>query len=747
MSKKAYLIILKGGVLLSLLSVFLVFRSFLFPYISSKQIYFNILVEILVVFWLAFLIKFPEYRPKKSWITLGLVFYFLAILISSFLGVDFNLSYWGDIERMLGFFHLFHFFLLYLIIITVFRTWKDWKMLFITSVIFASFVSIKTIIGAKESTIGNTSYVAGYLIFNIYFTVLLFFKENDRIFKWLYLLPLLVFFPAFFKADSTGGLVGLGFSFLIFVFLFGVLNKNKKLKITTSILFFVLVALVVFVLVFKDKEPLKNYDFLNPIREISLQKNTFQTRLISWKAAFKDLPNHPFWGTGFGNYAITFDKYFDADFYTYTDSETYFDRAHNNLIDILSTTGIIGLGTYSIFIIAAFVYLIQGYRNRKIGLSDFIIVTCLLIGYLVQNLAVFDSLVTYIALMMTLGYVYWLINGQEEINETEYEELGLLNKEVIALITFSLISLFFIYQYNVKPAKMLTGTIEGLSYLNAGRIWEGYNMYKDALSYDTPLDRDSRFAFIRSFLSFSDSANFNNLSQEQKDEIIDFDLKLALENLALSPNDNIANLQVAQSFQKAALLNIDNIQLSNNYINEALKYVNKAIELSPERITTFFIKVQILLNVSRTQEAIDLLEYAITLNPDYPNTYCNLSQIYIKQENKERGYELLDKCIDFGGLSVMNNLAVLKNVASHYSNEDLNKISNEDKLRLIKIYQQMASAQQNDPQIWINLAKLYENLGEYKNAIEAAQRAAVIDPSLKTSVDIYERDLEKKINN
>ena len=137
MSQKIYLTILRSGIYFSLICVFFVFKGFLFPYITSKQIPFNMIMEVLFVFWVAFIVKYPEYRPKKSWITFGLFGFFAVMVMSCITGVDFNLSFWGDVERMLGAFHILHFFLFYLIVITVFREWKDWKVLFIASVLVA----------------------------------------------------------------------------------------------------------------------------------------------------------------------------------------------------------------------------------------------------------------------------------------------------------------------------------------------------------------------------------------------------------------------------------------------------------------------------------------------------------------------------------------------------------------------------------------------------------------------------------
>ena len=114
MSAKTYLRILQGGIIASLLVVFFVFADLLFPYITSKQFSFNILMEFLLVVWLVFILRYPQYRPKKSYITWGLTAYFAAILISCAVSVNLTLSFWGNAERMLGFFPLIHFLIFHL---------------------------------------------------------------------------------------------------------------------------------------------------------------------------------------------------------------------------------------------------------------------------------------------------------------------------------------------------------------------------------------------------------------------------------------------------------------------------------------------------------------------------------------------------------------------------------------------------------------------------------------------------------
>ena len=115
MPQKFYTWVLKGGVLLAFIVPFFVFNDLLFPYITSKQLPFNILIEILSVFWFALIVKYPAYRPTKNYITYGMLAFFAALTISAIIGVDFNLSFFGDVERMLGVFGLFHFLMLYFI--------------------------------------------------------------------------------------------------------------------------------------------------------------------------------------------------------------------------------------------------------------------------------------------------------------------------------------------------------------------------------------------------------------------------------------------------------------------------------------------------------------------------------------------------------------------------------------------------------------------------------------------------------
>ena len=774
MSKKNYLIVLKVGVILALLSVFMLYKNLLFPYITSKQIYFNILIEVLFIIWVIFLFKFPDCIPWKkqknleiteteeknqkknkktilnhlnnfSWISIGLIFFIISMLASLFTTVDFNLSFWGDVERMLGIFHIIHFIIFYFIIITAFRTWNDWRVLFISSVsiaVLVSFYGLSMLDVARYSTIGNTAYVSGYLIFNIYFCLLLFFKDKVGDWKWLYLLPLTVLLPYFNMQTTSGAFVGLGFSLMVMLFLYGVLNKNKKIRKYTLASLMIMVISIVLIFTNLNSNFVKNTPVIRMARSITFQKGTFQTRLISWKAGLKDFKEHPILGVGHGNYAYIFDKHFDPKFYDFARSETYFDRAHNNLIDIISTTGLFGLLAYlSIFIATAF-YLISRFRKNIINIHDFVLVSALIVAYFVQNLAIFDSLVTYTGIMIVLGYVFWLCNlntinkDNLEIPEKKITTNSYLNnKSLIFILGILLGTGFVIYQFNIKPLKMLTTTIDGQIAFQRGGLELATEVYKDALSYDTVLDRDSRSTYINSLMSNFNS--LNTLKKEKAQEILDYGIKLAQENISYNPQDSLMQMTYAQLLFNSARFYYDDQEKFAYYTQKSLEHINKAINASPGRSPVYIIKSRFLQALGKNDQATQTLKYASNLNENYYEVICALGKMYFSLNNNIEGMKEIDRCIAKGGANQLDSVNFIKSLISYY--EQIN-----DQEKVIKLYARLATVESTKAEAWIKLALLYRENGEIEKAKNAAKKAAEIDASLSKSVDEFIENLDKK---
>jgi O-antigen ligase len=747
MPAKIYRRILQGGLIASLFIVFFVFKDLLFPYITSKQLTLNILTEFLLALWLSFILVYPEYRPKKNLITWGLVAYFIAILMSCAVSVNFTLSFWGNAERMLGLFHLVHFLIFYLILITVFRSWREWRILLLVSTLVATVVSIiglssqawlASIFTALSltpsetySTIGNTAYVSGYLIFNLFFLVILFLRSKQDNWRWLYVLPAIIMLVEFWSCHTSGAIIGLFISILTFFFLVGLFHKQhiwRRTSLITGV-----TAIVIVVAIFSQYQAawFKKSFLVN----LTSQKATFQTRLFSWRSAALDFKYHPIFGTGFGNYAIIFDKHFDPKFLNYSRTETYFDRAHNNLIDITSTTGLVGLLTYLSIFVAALYYLWQKFRSNGayIGAGDtqssdnleILVVFSLLLAYFIQNLAVFDSYVTYIGLMILLGFIIWLTNKESEDGEEAVAvapEAWRVNKnwEWWILVVLLVICYFFTNYFNVRPWHMFQGVITGYSEIANQQFKEGVLSFEEALT-DTPLDHDGRVTLVN--LIASNSAMFNSVTKDQAQTILEYAISLAQKNVSMNPQDSLMQMQLAEILDTAARYNYQDLSKFNNYSSQALEAIDRSIEASPGRPPVYLVKAQMQLFRGEKDEAFKTVQQAIDLNPNYPDGYCRLAQFYLLTKEDAKIIAPLNKCVDLGdGINIGSGPLLAKFITVYTTNNDY--------ARALVLAKALADMYSSDPQIVFNLAKLYMIDGNIEAAQQTAQQAFALDSTL-----------------
>jgi len=165
--------IIRGGIYAILFLPFIVIPQLFFPFSVSKGFLFQIIIEVLFALYLVLVFKNPNYLPKKSLLVILLSVYFGVLLLSTLLGLDVYRSFFGNYERMWGYFQLLHFFLFFVLLAGVFKTAASWRKLvrialfsggltvafglfqFLGSVVYSDVVPRIT------STIGNAAFLAG----------------------------------------------------------------------------------------------------------------------------------------------------------------------------------------------------------------------------------------------------------------------------------------------------------------------------------------------------------------------------------------------------------------------------------------------------------------------------------------------------------------------------------------------------------------------------------------------------------
>jgi len=744
MSEKSYLAILKGGILASFVMLLFVFSSFLFPFITSKQLPFNILMEVLLAVYIIFLIQYPKYLPKKSHLTFGILAYFLTLIISLAVSVDFNLSFWGDIERMLGIFHLLHFLGFYIITISVFKTKADFKLLFnflISSALLVVLYALNK--NNPDSTIGNRAYVAAMMLFAIFLQAMFFFKSSSWWTKLLYGAGIILAFVGLVKADISGSQAGLIMGILTTMLVFVLSSKHKKLKVIGISSLAVFVVLVVSLFAFRSSTVFDNTYLGKSLRDFSSENTTLNTRLISYQSAFKYLADNPvsmIFGVGHGNYALIFDKYFNAKFYDYDRGATYFDRAHNTVIDILTTTGIIGLLAYlSIFAFVVW-FLILAYKKRKdvpadkgISQMELSLLLGLLVAYFVQNLAVFDSFSTYLYFFAFLAYMYFIERSVKDLSIPEktvsnFKHEWLKNTGIIIifiLIVFSLIR-------NINAMSMISKTIKAYAIASSVGIVEANDKYAEVFSYNTGLERDARDSFVNLALEKS-SQILKHKDKESAKKTVEMLLESGEKNLAYNQYDSLTLMRLSKIYDFSARFAIqveNDSQKGSEYANLAVLLLDRAIESSPGRVPLYLSRSNMLLNFAENDRALDDMKKALELNPKMPDAYCQMSHYYFLQEEHNIFIENLKSCAEKNGLTLLNWADFLAGIESRYYQD-------KEFAKLISVYEVLLPYQPNDASLVSKMALIYYESGNLEMAEKTAKKLAEIDSSYQGEVDAF----------
>jgi tetratricopeptide (TPR) repeat protein len=76
---------------------------------------------------------------------------------------------------------------------------------------------------------------------------------------------------------------------------------------------------------------------------------------------------------------------------------------------------------------------------------------------------------------------------------------------------------------------------------------------------------------------------------------------------------------------------------------------------------------------------------------------------------------------------------------NHYAQAD-------DFAKLAVLYEKLVSLEDNNPNYFINLAKIYAQLGKIEEAIEAVEKSVELDPSLRASAENFIQQLQSATN-
>lgn len=632
---RVLIVIIKSMVYVALFTPLIVVSDFFFPFVGPKSIIFMGAVQVLFAAYVLLIIYYPEYRPKFNILAIALLSYLGILILTTLTGVNPMRSFWSNQERMTGLLMWFHLVAFFMVISSVFKTQRDWRDVFLVTVSFAAIVAFIFILedfGARAfdnlrggSTIGNTSFMGVYLLFNAFLAVFLALKNQTWI-KYYSIALVLVIVTALFLSDAIASILGFvaGLGLILLLYLVCMTNKIYLKTIGAfAILIAVIGAFVLGVLLFVPE---------SFVRQEFIRFDT-EARLTAWAASWRGVVERPWLGWGPENLNVPFMRHFDPRLYLPEHgAEVWFDRAHNIILDTLIASGIIGLIAYMGIFAAAFMLLWKHFLRRKEEFWLAAIFSAALIAYFIQNLTVFDMINSYLMFLLMLGHISAMPHNEEMSSARKPARRLVLFYAAPVLIVFC----FAFHFFTVSP--WISGSF-------VARAMRPYDLNDMLYSYgraigDSPLGRnDIRLHFAQQFQAFSISEEGLQLDRNTRDKVLRYLEEELQKNIAENPMDYKAHIELARFYNTWA-----RFDASKAY--RARRILDKALLLSPRNQIGFWTLAQTMVFLNDGDKALNAAERAVELEPRLLQSHEMVIRVAVTVGNNALAQEKLNRALN-----------------------------------------------------------------------------------------------------
>ncbi len=620
-----------------------------FPFITGKNFLFRVAVEICFCLYIALAISDSSYRPKWNNLLVAFASFVGVMFVADIFAINPTKAFFSNFERMEGFVMLAHLFAYFVVLISVLRDKRDWALMIYSTTavsVFMTFFAFLQFFGGAvinqggtrlDGTLGNSAYLATYLVFHIFFLIYLFISSDNKvkgigesavagsfIFIIYYLINIL-------NKDLVLGNVGIilliiAVALIIKVLLMrfsGLFNKFEHIFAFSLYLFLILsetvilyytatrgailgfiggLLLTALIIVFSEKENklvkkiatgilflivvsvgvfyiernsgfVQSSPVLNRFANMSMSESKTQARGIIWPMAIEAFRENPIIGWGQDNFLFAFAKYYRPEMIAH---EPWFDRTHNSFLDWLIAGGILGfIGYISLYIFAITTLIKSTFFNQK----ERAVLIGLFSAYAFLSMFIFDNLISYMLFVLILG----LADARTDENKSKKSGVDKIGAPFfISIIAFAVILILFLnlnsYRQNITLTKSLGQQKEGVS---------------------------KNLELITDAINFSRVGRFESLEQMSR---------------------------IAISVLSATGISNDD---KNKFALKTIEELDKYTKEYPQDVRGYVLLGAFLSDVGLYTESISVLEKAKELSPKKQQIYYSLAKSYFGYADKE----------------------------------------------------------------------------------------------------------------
>ncbi len=629
--------------------------STIYPYTFSKMVAFQFLVEVSLGAYV--ILQFLERSYRVDWknkLIQAQSVWIVVLALLSFISVDASRSWWSTAQWMTGTITYLHFYAWFIILVSVFKEWKEWRLMILASVGVSVAVALFGLgqligfgashydpeLGRIYSTVGNPIYLAHYLLLHIFLAAFLFVKENAQFAKILLIFTVCILAGTIFFTGTRSAVLALFISLVLFfvLLLFGTASKKQRI-ISLSLLGALIACTVGLFLWLQTAGGTAWAQGHIPAGLQRLVYETFQdpARVELVHIAWQGFMAKPFFGWGPNNYSYVFSSYVKPHDFGILFPKLWYDQAHNHVMNILATTGIVGFLAYLLSWCVAWYllwnrFISAGSTREKIGYST---IALFFFAYFLQNLTVFDTPVPLIPLYCIFAFVVFFTSDEKKESEGRGESSGVPVAFVVPVA--ALLTAIAIMVLSITPYKQ--GRIGQRAVDTVVRDYDrGLLFFQRTLSHPSFVSDDIRNQLASAALVYDKKYDF---PEQKKKDLLNFaiaEMEEGLRRHDYSLEHGTLLLALYRSYAK----------YSPAALTTAEGLAQKLAERYPHRRDVLFEYVFIERDLGRIEVAKEYAQKIIDLDPSRGDAHWVMAQIHLSASNLDGVYDEIDLAKKYG---------------------------------------------------------------------------------------------------
>ena len=628
---------------------------FLFTWVNSELFQFNKMLFVYVMtvviggLWLAKIVWRKKWQLNKSPLAIILLIFLAGQVLATFFSIDLRTSLLGYYSRLNGglLSSLAYVVLALGLINNVER--KQLLPLLLTNIVAATLISLYAIpekFGVSPScylmfqeanvacwkqdvqhrvfaTFGQPNWLAAYLVGILPIAIYFAQKQNEKI-KWLWWAAAGVMLLALLFTGSRSGLVALAVAAAAYGWFYyrskirQTVKQVFSKKSTSVIVSFALagVGILTSMAIYRQLFPQQPPSF-----DLSQGTESASIRLIVWRGAAGVWRRYPWFGSGPGTFAYSYYQDRPAAHNLTSEWDNLYNKAHNEILNYLAETGLVGTTGYLIFLIGSWWLITKQLPKLSQKPTLEAVMLFSLIGLSTAHFFGFSTVTTNL-LLFTLPSLIFL---KEELKYKVPKTLLTWQKIVLALITFA--SLFLIF----RIAKTW----------NADRWYERSRKFQAQGLYAESLDALQRANSMipREPLYYDELADLYAQTALQYALLEDAETSTQLAEAAIQNSDYALKLNPRHlNFYKTRIRVFFMLaQINRAYYPQAERVLKAALALSPTDAQLWYNLGVTQQNMGKFEEAVQTYQTTVRLRPTYIKARSAMGDLLIQLGRVEEG--------------------------------------------------------------------------------------------------------------